>query len=238
MKNILLATLTSLSLCACTALPAATTSTDTPPATPPATPTSALNDASRLSSLATLKAELEALLESDKKVREGYKPGVVMDQKALRAMWEKMEIVDAANQKRLDEIVKQHGWPEKKDVGAKAVIGAFIVVQHSPREYMKRYAPMVQKAMERGDLSKDRFAMFDDRLRMKYDQPQRYGTQITDITGARIFWQIEDEANVDKRRAEVGYEPLAEYAKRMKVPYVPYAVRIAREAEAKTEANK
>jgi len=231
MKNSLFAILTSFLICACTAIPEA--------ATPIATPPSASNDASKPSTLATLKAELEALADRDQWVREGYKPGIVMDQKAQRAMWERQQIGDTANQVRLDEIVKQHGWPEKKDVGAKAAYAAFIVVQHSPREYMKRYAPMMQKAVERGDLPKSDFAMFDDRLRMYYDQPQRYGTQVnTDTKGISTFWQIEDEANVDKRRAELGYPPLVEYAKRYKVQYVPYAERIARQAEAKTEAKK
>lgn len=231
MKNILLAILTSFFICGCTAMQEA--------AAPIATPASQLNDASKLSTLSALKTELEALAVNDAKAREGYKPDVVMDQKAMHAMWEKMQILDTANQLRLDEIVKQHGWPEKKEVGAKAVYAAFIVVQHSPREYMKRYAPLLQEAMERGDLSKDNFAMFDDRLRMNCGQPQRYGTQLnTDEKGVRTFWPIEDEANVDKRRAEFGYEPMAEYAKRYKVLYVPYAERIAREAEAKTEAKK
>lgn len=162
-----------------------------------------------------------------------------MDQQEMRAMWEKMRALDAANQLRLDELVKQYGWPEKKDVGEKAAYAAYLVVQHAPREYMKRYAPMVQKAMERGDVSKAAFAIFDDRLRMYYDQPQRFGSQVkTDENGVRTIWRIEDEANVDKRRAEVGLEPLVEYAERYKVPYVPYSERITREAEAKLDAKK
>jgi hypothetical protein len=222
MKEILLAIFTSLSICACTAINEA--------AMPIAAPPSTSNDGGKAATLVTLKTELEALADNDAKAREGYKPDVVMDQKTMYAMWEKMQILDTANQLRLDEIVKQHGWPEKKDVGAKAAYAAFIVVQHAPREYMQRYFPMVQKSMERGDLSKNSFAMFDDRLRMEYGHAQRYGTQLnTDGKGVRTFWPIEDEANVDKRRAEVGYEPMAEYAKRFKVPYVPYAERIATE---------
>ncbi len=209
MKNILLVLFTSLSICACTVIQDART------------PPSALKDIDRLAALAAFKAELEALADNDMSAREDHKPGMVMDQKALRAMWEKMQVIDAANQLRLDKLVRQHGWPEKKDVGPKAVMGAFIVVQHAPREYMKRYAPTVREAAERGDLPKGEFARFDDRLRMYYDLPQRYGTQInTDSKGISTFWQIEDEANVDKRRAEVGLGPLAEYAKRFKVQYV------------------
>lgn len=229
MKNTLLVIFTSLSICACTVIQEA--------ATPIATPPSTLNDGGKPSTLATLKAELEGLADSDLKVRKGFKRG--MDQNALRAFSEELKIVDTANQLRLDEIVKQHGWPEKKDVGAKAAYAAFIVVQHAPSEYMKRYAPMVYEAMERDDLPKPEFARFDDRLRMRYGQPQRYGTQVnTDEKGISTFWQIEDEANVDKRRAEFGYEPLAEHAKRYKVSYVPYAERIAPETQEKPEGKK
>lgn len=32
----------------------------------------------------------------------------------MRALSEEMKIVDTANQLRLEEIVKKHGWPEKK----------------------------------------------------------------------------------------------------------------------------
>jgi hypothetical protein len=228
MKNIFLAILISISICACTAVPEAVT--------PITQPQSASNDADRLSTLAAVRAELEAMHHSDQKVREGYKIG--MDQKELRGYLEKLEIVDTANQLRLDEIVKQHGWPETKDVGTKAVRGAFLVVQHAPQQYKKRYFTMVQKAMERGDLPKSEFAKLDDRVRMNDGQPQRYGTQITDIAGIRTFWQIEDEANVDKRRAEIGLEPMAELARRSNVQYIPYAERRAQEAKAKTEAKK
>ena len=229
MKNILPTIFASFSICACTAMNEA--------ATPIVLPPSTLNDGSTQATLVTLKAELETMADSDQKVRKSFKPG--MDQSALRAFSEELKIVDTANQSRLEKILKQHGWPEKKDVGIKAVMGAFAVVQHAPREYMQRYSYMVQKSMERGDLSKGNFARFDDRLRMYYDKPQRYGTQVnTDAKGISTFWQIEDEANVDKRRAEIGDEPLAEFAKRHNISYVPYAERIASEAQAKSEANK
>ena len=229
MKNTLLAIFVSFLICACTTIPDV--------ATPLAASPSTLAVGGQPSTLVTLKTQLEALADSDIKVRKDAKPE--MDQKALRALWEKMQIVDRANQLRLDEIIKQHGWPEKKDVGSKAVIGAFIVVQHAPREYMQRYSFMIQKSMERGDLPKGEFARFDDRLRMYNGQPQRYGTQInTDEKGVSTFWKIEDEANVDKRRAELGYDSMAELAKRYKVSYVPYAERIAAEKQAKTEGSK
>jgi hypothetical protein len=35
------------------------------------------------------------------------------------------------------------------------------------------------------------------------------------------MWPVEDEENLDKRRASVGLEPIAEYLKRSGVTYVP-----------------
>ena len=220
MKHLFLSLMTCVLFSACTAIPEA------------AAPTAEVNDASKTSTLALLRAEFEALLESDRKVRTGLKSG--MDQKAMRAIFDQMQVVDTANQARLDELVERHGWPLAKDVGEKAVLGAFLVVQHARREYMSRYQPMIEKSVERGDLPKWEFARFDDRLRMYAGMPQRYGTQTnTDEKGITTFWQIEDEANVDKRRAEIGYGPLAEHAKRHNVQYVPYAERAAKEAAAK-----
>ena len=152
----------------------------------------------------------------------------------MRAIFDQMQVVDTANQARLDELVAQHGWPVAKDVGENAVRGAFMVVQHARLEYMRRYESMIAKSAERGDLPKWEFARFDDRLRMYSGMPQRYGTQTnTDEKGITTFWQIEDEANVDKRRAEIGYGPLAEHAKRHNVQYVPYAERAAKGAAEK-----
>ncbi len=39
-------------------------------------------------------------------------------------------------------------------------------------------------------------------------------------TGKNEFFPIEDEANVNKRRAAVGLEPLEEYAKHFGIDYV------------------
>jgi hypothetical protein len=49
---------------------------------------------------------------------------------------------------------------------------------------------------------------------------QVYGTQCKLENGEAIPEPIEDEANVDKRRAEVGLQPLAEYLKLLKEVYL------------------
>ncbi|MCS6883729.1 MAG: hypothetical protein NZU74_20615, partial [Chloroflexaceae bacterium] len=54
-------------------------------------------------------------------------------------------------------------------------------------------------------------AYLTDRVRFNTGQPQVYGTQVLIIDGRVTLKPIEDEANVDARRAAVGLLPLAEY---------------------------
>lgn len=230
MNNKALALLTSLLLCSCAVTHEAVKPTAV--ATAPS-----VTDADKASTYAALKAELEAMYDTDQKIRQSLNNE--SDQAARAIIMKKMWATDDANQLRLDEILKQHGWPQKKDVGASAVSTAFLIIHHAPLETMKRHYASVQKAAESGDLSKDSFAMFDDRLRMHEGRPQRYGTQMKgDKNGKNTIWPIEDEANVDKRRAEVGFKPLAEYAKRFNVEYIPHAEREAKAQAATPESKK
>ena len=175
---------------------------------------------------AALKAELEEMLETDQKHRRLLSKAA--DEQERAKLWGDQTSIDKANQGRIDEIVKTYGWPGKKEFGKKAATAAFLVIQHSTPEMMRRYLPILSNAMENGDVDKSSFALLDDRVRMTEGRPQRYGSQIQGNRDTKMtLWQIEDEENVDKRRAEMGLEPLAEYAKRFKgLEYVPVADRI------------
>jgi hypothetical protein len=175
---------------------------------------------------AALKVELETIYETDQKHRLSLNKA--SDEKERAKLWAEQNAIDKANQARIDEILKTHGWPGKKEFGPKAALAAFLVVQHSTPEMMKRYLPVLQNAMENGDANKESVALLDDRVRMIEGRPQRYGSQVRrdPNTGKMTFWHIEDEESVDKRRAEMGLGPLAEYAKRFKgLEYVPFAER-------------
>jgi hypothetical protein len=187
---------------------------------------------------AALKVELEAMLEADQRHRRLLSKAV--DEQERAALWGDQTSIDKANQARIDEIVKTYGWPGKKEFGQKAATAAFLVIQHSTPEMMKRYLPILQNAMENGDADKQSFAMLDDRVRTHEGRPQRYGSQIRGNRDTRMtFWQIEDEENVDMRRAEMGLEPLAEYAKRFKgLEYVPFAERVGKAQPLKSNDAK
>lgn len=53
--------------------------------------------------------------------------------------------------------------------------------------------------------------MTDRLLVMNDKKKQLYGTQLRPLDGKLVPEPIEDEANVDKRRKELGMPPLADY---------------------------
>jgi hypothetical protein len=58
---------------------------------------------------------------------------------------------------------------------------------------------------------------------MGQGKPQVYGSQLTANANTKKyeFYTIEDEAHVDERRAAMGLEPMADYAKRFGLNYQP-----------------
>jgi hypothetical protein len=136
-----------------------------------------------------------------------------------RALWDKQNVLDAANMKRLAELLAQHGWPTR-DAGD-ASNTAFLIIQHADLEQQRRYLPMMQAAQKRGDLSAAELGMLEDRILMREGKPQRYGSQLTKGDDGKFrFHPIEDEAHVDERRAAIGMEPMSSYAAHFGLTYV------------------
>ena len=68
------------------------------------------------------------------------------------------------------------------------------------------------QSAENGDLELSQMALMEDRLLMREGKPQKYGSQIQ--SGCKTKWELYHLGNpetVNKRRAEVGLEPLENY---------------------------
>jgi len=123
----------------------------------------------------------------------------------------KMEAVDKKNRARLKEIVDKHGWPGRSLVGKDGAHAAWLVVQHAVADlaFMKRCLDLM-KATTKGEVDPKEIAYLTDRILVKEGKKQIYGTE---LNGKFVPPAIEDVENVDKRRAEIGLMPLAEYLK-------------------------
>lgn len=118
--------------------------------------------------------------------------------------------VDAANTARLKEIVAMYGWPTVSMVGSEAASAAWLLAQHADRDraFQASVLVLMEKLLDSGEASRKNYAYLFDRI----NEPQHYGTQGTCLDSTRwVPRLIEDEANVDKRRAEAGLPPMSQY---------------------------
>ncbi len=91
---------------------------------------------------------------------------------------------------------------------------AFLILQHSPsHEFQKQMLPLLREAARRGEAAPQDMALLTDRILIHEGKPQRYGSQFFIMNGKLVLEPIEDDANVDRRRAEMGLPPLGEYLK-------------------------
>lgn len=122
--------------------------------------------------------------------------------------------VDTENTKRLGEIVDQHGWPTYALVGRDGAQAAWLLVQHTDLSptFQRKCLELMDK-VPRDRLSRRDVASLTDRVLLAEGKKQVYGTQVSLRRGKCVPSPLEDEANVDRRRREVGLSPLVEYLK-------------------------
>ena len=111
----------------------------------------------------------------------------------------------------LKAVIAEHGWPGVRMVGTDGADAAWLFAQHADHDldFQRQCLALLERAVEANDASPRHVAYLMDRVLIKEGKPQRYGTQ---FRGSQPF-PIEAVEDVDKRRAAVGLEPLAEYAK-------------------------
>ena len=156
-----------------------------------------------------LAAELSAMAEEDRRVRaELARDGSLYD-----GYHPRMQAVHDGNAARLTEILDAQGWPTRSRVGDRASGDAWMIQQHAIGHpaLMRRGLELLRRAPA-GEVPPIEIAMLDDRIRAFEGRGQLYGTQLDwDDAGHLSPLPIEDEANVDRRRASIGLPPLAEY---------------------------
>ena len=130
-----------------------------------------------------------------------------------RALWDLKSKLNEENLTRLEAIIAEHGWPKISEVKGSAAQAAFLIVQHSGLKVQEKYLPIMTEAANNGEANWSSLALLIDRVRMRNDEKQLYGSQVrrNPNTGAFEPFPIEDESNVDIRRKEVGLGPLADY---------------------------
>ena len=169
-----------------------------------------------------LAAKLDSVFDEDQKYRQmmsevNSKYG--RESAEMKNLISTMILVDSLNQILVLKILDQYGWLGPDIVGDKGASALFLVIQHADLRTQEKYLPMMKEAVKNGAARTADLALLIDRVEMRNGRPQVYGSQVTTENGANVFFKIMDEANVNKRRAEMGLEPLELYAKRFGMTY-------------------
>jgi hypothetical protein len=156
--------------------------------------------------------EKNGLLGPDEQERKKSNPALAKEAYEIAV---RMGKVDKANLQRLKEVVAEHGWPGRSLVGADGARAAWLFVQHADSDvaFQRRCLDLVLR-LRRGEVDPELVAFLTDRVLVNEGKKQRYGTMLRREDGKLVPKPIEDEANVDKRRGELGLPPLEEYLRK------------------------
>ncbi|MCD6366267.1 MAG: hypothetical protein J7L46_01865, partial [Bacteroidales bacterium] len=137
--------------------------------------------------------------------------------------WAKKIDINKDNLKEVENIIKTYGWPKRTEVGVDASNSVFMVLQHSNKlELMKKYLPQLKKLVDINEADGGQYALMIDRINLKEGKNQIYGSQCTYDTINKKFYidSVEDIKNLNKRREQVGLQPIEEYLKSLNTMYI------------------
>jgi hypothetical protein len=159
-----------------------------------------------------IAAQLAKLWEADQYYRfrlgNAYRNN---DTIKANSIWPLMRKSDTINLAGLEAIIEEIGWPTISKVGHHGASTAFLIIDHSPREVMEKYFPLLEQAMKNGQASKSSYATMKDRILVNRGKKQIYGTQKywDQKLGRFVYFPIEDEKNVNALRKEMDLEPIS-----------------------------
>jgi hypothetical protein len=142
--------------------------------------------------------------------------------KEVQELFGLIRYIDSVNCIKVTKILDEHGWLGINEIGSSGNTTLFLVIQHSDLQVQEKYLPMMRQAVEDGKAEASSLALLEDRVLLGQGKKQLYGSQIEydPLTLKYLVSPIEDEPNVNKRRAEVGLDPLEDYVKIWGIEYV------------------
>ncbi len=139
-----------------------------------------------------------------------------VESKEVQGQQEIYERNHAINERKVKVILDKYGWPGKDIIGEQGNWTICNVIQHSDNEIRIKYLPMMRQAVKEKKLHPRFLVRSEDRIATERGDLQIYGGQMKYYPETKSFnvWPVYDPVNIDKRRAEIGLEPISEFLKR------------------------
>lgn len=130
--------------------------------------------------------------------------------KTVRARY--MSEIDETNTRELKALLESISWRDLANAGGDLFIKAFFVVQHSPDyAFQAEVLAELQPLASEGLIDTQQYAYLYDRVQLRSDELQLYGTQLKCVEGEYGVFDLRAPEFVDDRRLEMGLQPLSEY---------------------------
>lgn len=124
--------------------------------------------------------------------------------------------VDSLNRVAVDSLL-QNGWPEGLSEQSNRTI--WLIIDHADVEYQERYLPLIGQQAVQGTISPSDYATLLDRVNVRRQRPQRFGTQTgykqRDDEVFTFVYPIEDIDALDSLRLSVGLDSMHLYLRQV-----------------------
>ena len=146
---------------------------------------------------------LDSVYRNDQRIRQSDVP------------FEQFAKEDHKNQELVISILDKCGIPTSQEVNKQQMNAIWLVLQHTEPKFRKRYFPLIEEAVNNGDLSKQQYALMKDRILMDEGKPQIYGSQ---IKNGKLY-KLEAPEKVNERRAEMEMGHIEDYLKSFNIEF-------------------
>ena len=162
-----------------------------------------------------LVQELEQMAKADQLAAWNSSPPKGYKHLSIEQWRVKKDSIYRANQKRAEEIFENIGFPGYDVVGPKGSGDFWAIVQHSDfdPEFQKLVLGAMLIEVKKQNASNRQYALLTDRVNINTGEKQIYGSQVEYnlFTGKARSLATIDPENINRRREEVGLEPIEEY---------------------------
>lgn len=136
-----------------------------------------------------------------------------------------MQKIDSLNLRKIEAIIKKHGWLGPESVGYVGNKAFFFVIQHAGIDSQKRYFNMMLNALAKGYIDKYQMAYLIDRISLREKRLLMFGSEVREDRESKKYfltptWGID---SLDARRELVGLQPMAVYLKQYGISWNPVA---------------
>lgn len=163
--------------------------------------------------LADKLAEIRKTDQEQRGLMREYSDKYGWESPQMDSLWKIQNRADSYNTGYITATIEMMGYPGKSIVGDQAGT-AFLVIQHADLPIQEKFLPVLREAAEAGELSWSSLALLIDRVEMRNDRPQVYGSQVSrdQETNEYFFSEIAEPHKIDSIRSTVGLGPIQAYA--------------------------